>query len=35
LAEKGVVLAIVVAEALLGIIAIILFRKGRWKTRKV
>lgn len=33
--EKGVYIAIIIAESVMTIIAIILFRRGRWKTRKV
>ncbi|MCK4762361.1 MAG: MATE family efflux transporter [Candidatus Aminicenantes bacterium] len=35
LAEKGVCLAIVAAESLVGIAGVFLFRRGRWKNRKV
>jgi putative MATE family efflux protein len=33
--ERGVFLAIITSESLLGILAIILFRRGRWKLREV
>jgi putative MATE family efflux protein len=33
--EKGVYVAIVVAETMMTIVGIILFRRGRWKARKV
>ncbi len=33
--EKGVYVAIVVAETMMTVVAIILFRRGRWKARKV
>lgn len=35
LAETGVFLAIISSESLLGILGIIVFRRGRWKLRKV
>ncbi|MCI0470367.1 MAG: MATE family efflux transporter, partial [Candidatus Aminicenantes bacterium] len=35
LAEKGVCLAVVFAESLVGIIGILVFRSGRWKKKKV
>ncbi len=35
LAEKGVCLAVVCAESLVGIIGILVFRSGRWKKKKV
>lgn len=35
LAEKGVCLAVVSAESLVGIIGILVFRSGRWKKKKV
>lgn len=34
-AEKGVFLAIILAESMIGIVGIILFRRGRWKEQKV
>ena len=33
--EKGVFWAIVIAESMLTIIGIIIFRRGKWKLRKV
>lgn len=35
LEEKGVYIAIIAAESLMTIIAVILFKRGRWKTRNV
>jgi len=35
LAENGVFLAIISSESLLGVLGIIVFRKGRWKLREV
>jgi Na+-driven multidrug efflux pump len=35
LAEKGVFLAIVTSESLLGIMGILIFRRGHWKLREV
>ncbi len=35
LAETGVFLAIISSESLLGILGIIVFRRGRWKLREV
>lgn len=35
LSEKGVFLAIITSESLLSIIALIVFRRGRWKLREV
>ena len=35
LEEKGVFIAILAAETLMTVMAVILFRKGRWKTRSV
>lgn len=35
LEENGVFIAILAAETILGIVGAILFRRGRWKTRKV
>jgi Na+-driven multidrug efflux pump len=34
-AETGVFLAIIISESLVGIIGIILFKRGRWKTFQV
>lgn len=33
--ERGVFLAVVLAESLLGIVGIIMFKRGEWKTKKV
>ncbi len=33
--QQGVYYSIVIAESVLGIMGIILFKRGRWKTRKV
>lgn len=33
--ERGVFLSVLLAESLIGIVGIILFKKGKWKTRKV
>ena len=35
LGEKGVYLSIVIAESILGVLGVIIFRKGRWKKREV
>ncbi len=35
LSEKGVFLSIIISESLLSIIALIVFRRGRWKLREV
>jgi len=35
LEERGVFLAIIIAESLEGIVGVILFRRGKWKTRRV
>jgi Na+-driven multidrug efflux pump len=32
---KGVFAAITIAESLLAVVAVIVFRRGRWKTREV
>jgi Na+-driven multidrug efflux pump len=32
---KGVFVAIFISESLLAVVAVIVFRKGKWKTRKV
>jgi Na+-driven multidrug efflux pump len=33
--ERGVFLAIIISESLLGILGIIIFRRGRWKLREI
>jgi Na+-driven multidrug efflux pump len=33
--EKGVYVAIVIAEAMMTIVGVIIFRRGKWKKRKV
>jgi len=33
--ERGVFLAVLLAESLIGIVGIVMFKKGKWKTRKV
>jgi len=33
--EYGVFLSIVIAESLLGVLGVMMFRRGRWKLRKV
>jgi len=35
LGEPGVFLAIIVAESLLGLVGVILFKRGKWKTKEV
>ena len=35
LGERGVYISILTAESLMGVIAIFLFRKGKWKTREI
>jgi Na+-driven multidrug efflux pump len=35
LAEKGVYIAIVAAESFMTVAAVLIFRRGRWKTREV
>jgi Na+-driven multidrug efflux pump len=35
LAEDGVFIAIISSESLLGVLGIIVFRRGRWKLREV
>jgi putative MATE family efflux protein len=35
LAEKGVFLSIIISESLLGILGIMIFRRGKWKLREV
>jgi Na+-driven multidrug efflux pump len=35
LAEDGVFLAIISSESLLGILGVVVFRRGRWKLREV
>jgi Na+-driven multidrug efflux pump len=35
LSERGVFLAIIASESLLGVLGIILFRRGKWKLREV
>lgn len=34
-AESGVFLAITLAESLVGVVGVLVFRRGRWKQRKV
>ena len=33
--ERGVFIAVLLAESLLGIVGIIMFKRGRWKTKIV
>jgi Na+-driven multidrug efflux pump len=33
--EAGVFLAITIAESTLGLVGVLVFRRGRWKQRKV
>jgi putative MATE family efflux protein len=33
--ERGVFIAVLVAESLIGVVGIIVFKRGKWKTRKV
>jgi len=35
LEEKGVYIAIVAAESLMTVAAVLIFRRGRWKTREI
>ncbi len=35
LGEKGVFLSIIISESMLGVLGVFMFRRGRWKLRKV